>query len=217
MPAPAPDRYIHDIDSGGNGPRPHRHLPHFLAWQVVHGEHGIAGKAFEQPLIHQPLGAAYIFFRRLKNQMDRAIEAPCRRKIAGRAEQHGGVPIMPAGVHLALRHRSIWEIGGLVDRKGIHVGANADTAAAVAMVQCADHRGARKSGCHLKAEARQFGCHHLRCAMLLESKFRMRMKVVAHRREIPVLRRQIFLDHRFCGTIFSTKLKAVTNSAVMTM
>ena len=60
--------------------------------------------------------------------------SPEKSRVAARclrgAEQHGGVPVMAAGMHLAGHGRGVGQAGRLGDRQGVHVGPQADSARA---------------------------------------------------------------------------------------
>jgi hypothetical protein len=78
------------------------------AGHVVHGEHGVAGKALEQAVFHHAQRAAAAFFGRLEDQVQRAVERTLFGQVARRGQQHGRVAVVAAGVHhagaLALDH-----------------------------------------------------------------------------------------------------------------
>ena len=70
------------------------------------------------------LGAARTFFRRLKEQHDVAVQtsrAGC--EFARRAEQHRGVRVVTARVHLARHFARARFARILIDRQRVHVGA----------------------------------------------------------------------------------------------
>jgi len=71
------------------------------ARRVVQAVDGIAGEALEQPVLQHRDRTAATFLGRLEDQVQRAAEIGIGGEIAGRAEQHGGVPVMTAGMHPA--------------------------------------------------------------------------------------------------------------------
>ena len=70
-----------------------------------------------------------------------------------RAEQHRGMPIVTAGVHFARDPGAIGEVGRLLDRQRVHVGAESDRARASALgaANDADHASAADGGLDLVA------------------------------------------------------------------
>ena len=52
-----------------------------------------------------------------------AGEVPCLGEIFSGAKQHRGVPVMAAGVHLARIGRAVRQVGLLIHRQRVHVGA----------------------------------------------------------------------------------------------
>jgi hypothetical protein len=121
VPAQPLDRHFHNINRSGNGTRPHRNLPGFIAWNIMQRKHRITGKTLEQPLLDHALGPADVFFSRLKNQVHRAVKILHLGQVTRRTEQHGGVPIMATGVHLAGGARGIGQVAGFMNGQRIHV------------------------------------------------------------------------------------------------
>ena len=98
-----------------------RHARH-----VVHGEDGVAGEALEQAVFdHAQRAAPAAFFGRLEDQVQRAGEVARPGQVARRAQQHGGVAVVAAGVHHAGVAAGVGQAGGLVDGQRVHVGAQA--------------------------------------------------------------------------------------------
>ena len=77
-------------------------------------------------IVDHRLSAGAAFLGRLEDDGHRAVEAPRLGKIAGRAEQHRGMAVMTAGVHLAGHFRRPWLAGLFRYRQRIHVGPHAD-------------------------------------------------------------------------------------------
>ena len=86
----------------------------------------VARETFEQAVRQHGEGAAAAFLGRLEDQVQRASEIGVFGEVAGGAEQHRGVAVMAAGVHLARDGGRIGRAGLLVDRQGIHVGTQPD-------------------------------------------------------------------------------------------
>ena len=91
---------------------------------------------------------------------------------------------MAAGMHDAGIAAGIGKAGRLLDRQSVHVGADADTALAVAALQRRDDAGAGNARRHLIAPGGKVGCHELAGAPLLEGKLRILVQVVAQRDEL---------------------------------
>lgn len=95
------DRDARLVDRRHDRPFAQRELAEGQVRLVVEREDGVAGEFLEQPLLHHDLRPAEILLRRLEDQVHRAVEiAPLGNRL-GRAEQHGGVAVMTAGMHLA--------------------------------------------------------------------------------------------------------------------
>ena len=91
--------------------------------------------------------AAAAFLGRLEDEVGGAVEVARLGEVARRAEQHGGVAVVAAGVHAAGVRRACAEAAGLVHRQAVHVGAQADAAAAggLSALDDADHAGLREA------------------------------------------------------------------------
>ena len=110
------DADVPAIRGGEQRPRSRCDLADRNARLVMQGKHRIAWKFGEQPLLYHDPAAAPALFGWLKDQMNRAFEAPGCREIFGGAQQHCCVPVMPAGVHLPVVGRAMVEVVQLVDR-----------------------------------------------------------------------------------------------------
>ncbi len=125
------------------GAGPHREGADRQARPVVHAEHRLDRKALEQPLLDHDPAAALVLLGRLEDEMDGAGEIAGLGEIARRAQQHRGMAVMAAGMHLAGDRRDMGEDVLLVDMERVHVGAQRDrTGAGVAPLEGADHAGA---------------------------------------------------------------------------
>ena len=111
--------------------------------------------------------------------MDRAVEALRLGEIPCRTQQHRGVTVMAAGVHHAVVARAMGEFVLFVDRKCIHVGAQADGAGAGAGLEPADHAGRGEAAMHLDAVGLEFTRHDVRGAGLLEAELGVGVDVAA--------------------------------------
>ena len=100
------------------------------ARHVVHAVDLLDAEAVHHPVLDHGAAAGAALLRRLEDEHRRAGEAARLGQVARRAEQHGGVPVMAAGMHLAGRLRGPGLAALLVDRQRVHVGAQADDAPA---------------------------------------------------------------------------------------
>ncbi|MGY3420073.1 hypothetical protein ACVWZW_000548 [Bradyrhizobium sp. F1.13.4] len=109
--------------------------------------------ARHQPVLDHRLAAAAAFFRRLKDHDRGAVEVARLGEIFGGAEQHGGVAVMAAGVHLAGDLGGVGDARGLHDRQRVHVGAQANGLArgGFAAADHTDDTGAADARHHLVA------------------------------------------------------------------
>jgi hypothetical protein len=126
----------------------------------------------------------------LKDQVDGPVEIAGRREIPGRAEQHCGVPVMAASVHLAGGFGCIGQSGRLFDRKRVHVGPKPDRpdislADRLASLDNANDAGTAKAGRHFIAtELPKTLGHKCRRAVLVVSEFGVLMDIAAPRLDI---------------------------------
>src|SRR5437588_557672 len=91
----------------------------------------VGGKALEEPIVDHRLAATEPFFARLEDQIYGAVEAPGAGQVTRRAEEHGGMTIVPATVHPPLESRHVRKRVFLVHWQRVHVCAQADRPAAV--------------------------------------------------------------------------------------
>ena len=101
----------------------------------MYGEDDIAGEPLEQAILDHRLGAADALLGRLENKMYLTIEISRFGQIARGPQQHRRVTVVAAGMHGSIVCRAMPEVVQLVDRQGIHVGAQAYRAGAVADTQ----------------------------------------------------------------------------------
>ncbi|MFB0490379.1 hypothetical protein ABIE45_002965 [Methylobacterium sp. OAE515] len=161
---------------------PGRSLIHAVAAAglVVQPVDLVAGEALEQPVLQHGPGAAAAFLGRLEHEHRGAVEVAGLGEVAGRADQHRGVPIMAAGVHLAGIGRAVGEVGLLLDGQGVHVGAQADALPVVGTaLEQAHHPGAADAAMHLAAEFLEEIGHDAGGAHLLKAELRMGVQIAA--------------------------------------
>src|SRR6185437_7668092 len=77
-------------------------LTHRHARTIVHAVDCVAGKALEQIIFQHGERAADTFLARLEDEVHRAIEVARFRQVTRSTQQHSGVAIMTAGMHLAM-------------------------------------------------------------------------------------------------------------------
>ena len=142
-------------------------------------ENGIAGEALEEAVLDHRPAAAQPFLGRLKDEVHGAVECPRLGEVARRAQQHGGMPVMAAGMHAAIVARAVGKAVGLLDWQRVHIGAQADAARRAAAAQDADDAGAADAAMHHAAEPRQPLGHQIRGAPLLEAELGMGVDVAA--------------------------------------
>ena len=184
MGAIAVDRDVEEIGAGHRRSRQDRDLAVVQVRRIVQSVDLVAGEFFEQPVLDHGAGAAEAFFGRLEDEMHGAVEIAGLGEIARGAEQHGGVAVMAAAVEAAGNGRAPFQVGVLFHRQRVHVGAQPDALAAVALaLEHADHAGAAEAAMHLDAPSLQLVGDDAGGAHLLEADLRMRVQVAADRGE----------------------------------
>ena len=124
-----------------------RPAPAGCACQRLHRtESGRTGRRRPSPPRRQALP------RPLKDQMHGAVEVVGFGEIARSTEQHRRMPVMPAGVRAPVILRAVGQVGCLLDRQCIHIGAQPDRTRRIAGAQPADHPGLADPAKHLTAE-----------------------------------------------------------------
>ena len=122
----------------------------------MHAVDLLDAEAVHQPVLDHRGGAGAALFGRLEDHDGVAGEIAGLGEIARRAEQHRGVAVMAAGVHLAGRLGGVRQVGLLLDRQRIHVGAQPDhldvaLAGRLAALDDADDAGPAEAGRDLVA------------------------------------------------------------------
>src|SRR6266850_151022 len=154
-------------------------------WPVMHAIDGFDRELLEQAVSHHHAAAALILLGRLEDEMDRPGEIARLRQIAGGTEQHGGMAVMTAGMHLALVDRLVREAVLLMDMERVHIGAKRDgpTARGCALER-AHHARAGEPAMDRDPEAFQLGSDEIGGPVFLERRLRMGMKIAAPARHI---------------------------------
>ena len=123
----------------------------------MHAVDLLDAEAVHQAVLDHGEAAGAALLRRLEDDHRRAGEVAGLGEILRRAEQHRGVAVMAAGVHLAGHGRLVGKLVRLLERQGVHVGAQPDHLAARRRrlaADDADHAGAPDAGHHLVAAER---------------------------------------------------------------
>ena len=151
------------------------------AWKIVHAVDLVDGKAGDQAVFHHGLRAGAALLRRLEDHHRGAGEIARLGQIFGGSEQHRGVAVVAAGVHLAGHRRLVRQAGLLLERQRIHVGAQPNhLGAGLAATDDADDAGTADAGHHLvAAKALEFFRNRRRGAMHVVEQLRMRVHVAA--------------------------------------
>src|SRR5262249_5602692 len=128
--------------------------------------------------------------RRLEDEVHGALEVAGLRQVFGGAQQHGGVAVMAAGMHLAVVGGAGGEAVALLDRQRGPVGAQAAAAGGVAAGGGGGEAGGGatagfgQAAMHLAAELGELGSDDVRRAALLEAELGMGVDVAADAREL---------------------------------
>ena len=110
------------------GPGLSANWPAFMPGQLWAPNTASIGNFVEQAVLDHLARAAAAFFGRLEDQVDGAVVVAVLREVLGGGQQHRGVAVVAAGVHLAGVRALVREGVVLGDRQRVHVGAQADGA-----------------------------------------------------------------------------------------
>ncbi len=149
----------------------------------MQAEHRLDRKALEQAILDHHRRPAFRFLGRLEDEHGDAVEIRVVGQVAGGAEQHGGMAVVAAGVHLALVFRVMREFVQFAQRQRVHVGAQANHAGRGAGAQHADHTGFGDAAMDFQAIAFQLAGHDVGRPVLVEGQFGMGMDVTAQGRQ----------------------------------
>ena len=108
------------------GPGRMANWPSGMPGIIVHAVDFLDAEAADQAVLDHRGSAGAALLRGLEDHHRGAGEIARLGEIFGGAEQHRGVAVMAAGVHLAGHRRFIRQAGLLLDRQRIHVGAQAE-------------------------------------------------------------------------------------------
>ena len=123
MPALARQRDIKLIRRRHHRPFTNGKMADRNAGHVVHAIDFLNAPAGDQAILHHLFPTPAALFRRLEDNDDRAIEIPRLAQVFRRPQQHGRMPVMAAGVHLARHGAGIRHPCLLEYRQRIHIRA----------------------------------------------------------------------------------------------
>ena len=158
-------------------PRDHTEAACRQAWPVVHAVHGVHRELVEQTILDHLARAGAAFFGGLENQVHRAVEVAVTRQIVGCAQQHRGMTVVTACMHLAGVARRMVKCVEFLHGQRVHVGAQADCARRVAILDDADHAGDAQPAHDGNAPFGQARSHHVGGALFFVAEFRMGVDV----------------------------------------
>ena len=130
-------------------PRMHRETAGCEARPIVHRIDLVDRETVEQTVLEHHPRAALVFLGRLENEHHGALARWVGGHCTGRAEQHGGVAVMPAGVHFTRHLRCIRQPGCLRDVERVDIGAQTDRPT-LAVAQHAHHPCSGEALVHLE-------------------------------------------------------------------
>ena len=139
----------------------------------------VAGEFLEQPVIHHDPGAAEILLGRLEDQVHGAVEILPLGDDRGRPEQHGGMPVMAAGMHHAGGLALVFEPGFLEDRQRIEIGTDADASRTAAVAQRGDDARLGKAAGHFIAQCLEPLGNIVRCVEFRQADLRVLVEMMA--------------------------------------
>ncbi len=185
VPAPPLDLDDDGIASGHDRTGPQRERADRNARAVMHAVDLLDAETVHQPVLDHRNRARAALFGRLEDHDRIACEIAGLGEIARRPQQHGGVTVMAAGVHQALRFGSVRQIGRLLDRQRVHIRPQPDdlhvaVADGPVALDDADDAGAAHTGNNLvAAEFPQTVRDQCRSAVHVVEQFRVFMNIPA--------------------------------------
>ena len=162
-----------------------RKRAHRSAGPVVHAKDGLHGKFFKHAVFDHLAGAAAAFFGGLEDQINRAIKVAVFGEMFGRCQEHGGVTVVSASVHLALVFAGVGKGVELLHGQSVNVGAQTNAAAASAAVsacQNADDASGAHAAVDGDAPIGELLGDHVGGAFFLEAQLGVRVNVFANGR-----------------------------------
>ena len=179
--APATDRDPEVVARGEHRPFLQRKLTGLEARPVVHAEDGFHRKEIEQPVLDHLARAAPALLGGLKDEVHGAVEVALAREIARGGEQHRGVPVMPAGVHLPSMNARVSEAVPLGHGQRVDVGAQTHGPRGAPVPHDADDPSPAEAPMHGDAPARERAGDEIGGPLLLEAELGVCVKVPPQR------------------------------------
>jgi hypothetical protein len=97
-----------------------------------------------------------------------------------RRQQHGHMAVVAAGVHFSWVLAGVWKLVELLHGQGVHVGTQANGAVAYAVFDNAYYPCGAHAAVNRYSPFGELGSYHVSGALLLKTKFRMRVDIAAH-------------------------------------
>src|SRR5204863_359140 len=148
---------------------------------VVHAEDGFHRKEIEQPVLNHLARAAPALLGGLKDEVHGAVEVALAREIVRSGEQHRGVPVMPAGVHLPSMNARVSEAVPLGHGQRVDVSAQTHGPRGAPVPHDADDPSPAEAPMHGDAPARERAGDEIGGPLLLEAELGMCVKVPPQR------------------------------------
>ena len=164
----AGDGDLEVVEEGGHGAGADGELPRG-SWGSCACRRRRRRELVEQALLHHHAAAAPFSSAGWKTKCTVPRKGLWRAS-GGRAEQHGGVAVVPAGVHLAGAGGGVRSAAELLHIERVEVGAQRD-AGALAVAQGADHAGGGQAAVDLDPHQFERMRHDIGGAVLLEGGF----------------------------------------------
>jgi hypothetical protein len=182
VPALAPEGDLEFVARCHHRPGTHGKRAFGQPRPVVQPKHRFHRKPLEQPIVHHAFCSATTFLCGLEDQVHRSIEIALLCQRLGRAQQHGGVAIVAAAVHLAGVLAGVGK--GVEFRHGqrVHIGAQAHrtaTGPAIAAMYHRHYAGLAQSAVRFNAPLRQLAHHHVGGTHLLKTQLGVGVQVAS--------------------------------------
>ena len=165
-------RHAHPVMDAGN-PLIHRR-------PVMHAPDSLHVELVEQPVLDHRQTTTATFLGWLENEKDGAIKITGFGKILGRAKQHCGVAIMPAGMHLSRDFRGMFKFIQFVNGQRVDIRPQPNGTAGITLpTQHANNACLAHAAMHLNAESGKLFRNKIRRPDLFIAKLRMLVQCVA--------------------------------------
>ena len=168
---------VEERPAGHHRSRADRELADRELRPIVDAEDRVARELLEQPVLDHRLGTAEPLFGRLEDEEHLPLEAAGLGEIAGRAEKHRGMPIVPARVHPPIVPRLVFDPRRLLDRQRVHIRPEPHRTGRVADPERSDHPGTPDTPVDLEPELLEPARDQVGGPVLLEAKLGMGVDV----------------------------------------